>query len=104
MPPSARRTLVTGASGMLGIELVRHCLSRGDRVIATCRNPARVSALADLRANFGGLELVALDPADAASVADAIPILERISASLDLLVIAPAEAGANERTSDLERD
>jgi NAD(P)-dependent dehydrogenase (short-subunit alcohol dehydrogenase family) len=104
MPPSARRTLVTGASGAFGIELVRQCLSRGDRVIATCRNPARVSALADLRANFGGLELVALDPADASSVADAVPVLERVTSSLDLLVIAPAEPGAHERASDLERD
>jgi NAD(P)-dependent dehydrogenase (short-subunit alcohol dehydrogenase family) len=88
----------------LGIELVRQCLSRGDRVIATCRNPARIAALADLRANFGGLELVALDPADAASVADAIPILERISSAIDLLVIAPAESGAHERASDMQRD
>lgn len=104
MPPSARRTLVTGASSALGIEFVRQCLSRGDRVVATSRNPARVSALADLRAKFGGLELVALDPADAASVADAIPVLERITRSFDLLVIAPAEAGAHDRPAGLERD
>ena len=104
MPPSPRRTLVTGASTPLGIELVRHCLSGGDRVIAASRNPARVAALADLRANFGGLELLALDPADAASVADAYPVLERITSSLDLLVIAPAETGLHDRTSELERD
>lgn len=102
--PSARRTLVTGASSALGIELVRHCLSRGDRVIASSRNPARVTALTELRGKFGGLELVALDPADAASVADAIPVLERITNSLDLLVVAPAEQGAHERSADVERD
>ena len=67
---SARRTLVTGASRPLGVELVRQCLERGDRVIAAARNPARAPVLADLRAKYGGLDLVALDPADAASVAE----------------------------------
>ena len=101
---SARRTLVTGASSPLGIELVRQCLARGDRVIAASRNPARVTALTDLRGKFSGLELIGLDPADAASVADGVPVLQRITASLDLLVIAPAERGAHERAGDLERD
>ena len=53
---SPRRTLVTGASRPLGVELVRQSLIRGDRVYACCRNPARVPILADLRAEFGGLD------------------------------------------------
>ena len=99
-----RRTLVTGASRPYGVELVRQCLERGDRVIATCRNPARVPILADLRAEFRALELVALDPADAASVAAAIPVLEELTRSLDLLCLAPAEPGPHERLADAERD
>jgi hypothetical protein len=47
---SARRVLVTGATRPLGVELVRQCLDRGDRVIAAARNPAKTSVLADLRA------------------------------------------------------
>ncbi|MCA0377770.1 MAG: SDR family NAD(P)-dependent oxidoreductase [Gemmatimonadetes bacterium] len=101
---SPRRVLVTGAGRPLGVELVRQALLRGDRVIAAARNPARVPVLADLRAEFGGLELLALDPADAASVADAVPVLETLTDSLDLLVVAPAEAGAHDRASDAERD
>jgi len=104
MSSSARRTLVTGASRPLGVELVRHSLMRGDKVYAAARNPARVPVLADLRAEFSGLELLALDPADAASVADAIPVLEELTDSLDLLVIAPAEPGPNDRLVDAERD
>ncbi|MBL0940692.1 MAG: SDR family NAD(P)-dependent oxidoreductase [Gemmatimonadaceae bacterium] len=100
----ARRTLVTGASRPLGIELVRQCLIRGDTVYASCRNPARVPVLADLRAEFGGLELIALDPADPASVADAVPVLESLTDSLDLLVLAPAEDGPHERPKDQARD
>ncbi len=101
---SARRTLVTGASRPLGVELVRQCLERGDRVIAAARNPARAPVLADLRAKYGGLDLVALDPADAASVAEAMPVLEQITDSIDLLVVAPAEPGPHERLSDAARD
>ena len=104
MTPSARRTLVTGAAMPLGIELVRQCLMRGDKVYAAARKPARVPVLADLRAEFPGLELLELDPADAASVAEVIPVLEELTSSLDLLVIAPAEPGPHDRASDMARD
>jgi len=102
--PSPRRVLVVGAGKPLGVELVRQALLRGDKVYAASRNPARVPILADLRAEFSGLELLALDPADATSVADAIPVLETLTDSLDLLVIAPAEPGPNERLVDATRD
>ncbi len=101
---SARRTLVTGAGRPLGVEFVRQSLMRGDKVYAAARNPARVPILADLRAEFPGLELLALDPADAASVADAIPMLESLTSSLDLVVIAPAEPGPHDTLVDATRD
>ncbi|MEO7997174.1 MAG: SDR family NAD(P)-dependent oxidoreductase [Gemmatimonadaceae bacterium] len=101
---NSSRTLVTGASRPLGIELVRQCLERGDRVVAAARNPARVPVLADLRAKYGTLDLLALDPADAASVAEAMPILEQITESLDLLIVAPAEPGPHDKVSDATRD
>ncbi len=104
MLPPGRRTLITGASRPYGVALVRACLERGDRVIAASRNPARVPVLADLRAEFGGLDLLALDPADAASVASATPVLESLASSLDLLLIAPPEPSAHEKLADVERD
>ena len=100
----ARRTLVTGAAHPLGIELVRQCLARGDRVYAACRNPARVPQLADLRAEFGGLELLPFEPADSSSVADVVPVLESLTDSLDLVVLGPVEAGVHERVRDIARD
>ncbi|HYW31887.1 MAG TPA: SDR family NAD(P)-dependent oxidoreductase [Gemmatimonas sp.] len=103
-PRSGRRTLVTGAGRPLGVEFVRQSLLLGDTVYAAARNPARVPVLADLRAEFRGLELIALDPADAASVADAVPVLESLTGSLDRVVIAPAEPGPHERLADGERD
>lgn len=104
MLPPGRRTLITGASRPYGVAMVRACLERGDRVIAASRNPARVPVLVDLRAEFGGLDLIALDPADAASVADAVPMLEGIVPSIDLLVLAPPEPGVHEKLADVERD
>lgn len=101
---AARRTLVVAASSPLGLAFVRQALVRGDKVYAACRSPARVGALAELRGEFAGLDLVALDPADAASVADAIPVLEGLSDTIDLVVIAPAEHGPHERPSDQVRD
>lgn len=101
---SPRRTLITGAARPLGIELVRQCLMRGDTVYAAARNPARVPVLADLRAEYGGLELIALDPADPSLVADAVPVLESLTDTLDQLIIAPAEPGQHEKVADSERD
>ncbi len=101
---SPRRTLITSAARPLGVELVRQCLIRGDKVYAAARNPARVPVLADLRAEYGGLELIALDPADPSLVADAVPVLERLTDTLDQLIIAPAEPGQHEKLVDSERD
>jgi NAD(P)-dependent dehydrogenase (short-subunit alcohol dehydrogenase family) len=101
---SARRTLITGASRPLGVELVRQALMSGDRVYACCRNPARVPILADLRAEYGGLELLPLDPADSSSVADVVPVLEGLTDSLDLLVLGPAEPGPHDTLATAERD
>jgi NAD(P)-dependent dehydrogenase (short-subunit alcohol dehydrogenase family) len=63
-----------------------------------------VPILADLRAEFGGLELLPLDPADPSSVAELVPVLETLTDSLDLLVLGPAEAGAHDRLVDVARD
>ncbi|WP_396220588.1 SDR family NAD(P)-dependent oxidoreductase, partial [Gemmatimonas sp.] len=101
---AARKTLITGAARPLGVELVRQCLMRGDKVYAAARNPARVPVLADLRAEYGGLELIALDPADPSLVADAVPVLESLTDTLDQLIIAPAEPGQHEKLADSERD
>ncbi len=104
MLPPGRRTLITGAGRPYGVALVRACLDRGDRVIAASRNPARVPVLADLRAEYGGLELLALDPADAGSVAAAAPVLHGLAPSIDLLLLAPPEPSVNEKLEDVERD
>ncbi len=40
-----KRVTVTGANRGLGLEFVRQLLARGDRVVATCRNPGKATEL-----------------------------------------------------------
>jgi len=75
----AREVLLTGANRGIGLEFARQLAARGDRVVATCRNPAAASELAALD--------VQVEPLD---VTDAMGI-ERIAAlyadrALDLLI------------------
>lgn len=58
----SRHCLVTGANRGLGLEFVRQLLARGDRVIATCRHPARATALNRLAGQHPGhLHILPLD-------------------------------------------
>jgi len=60
--------LVTGANRGLGLEFARQLLQAGNRVVATCRNPARAGALNRLSAQFPGrLHVLPLDVASARS-------------------------------------
>lgn len=63
-------TLVTGSNRGLGLALVRQLLARGDRVVATCRQPGQATALNTLAAQHPGhLRVLPLDVADAHSIA-----------------------------------
>src|SRR5882672_3666468 len=51
----ARRVLVVGATGRLGVAAARALAHRGDRVILTARDPSKLEALASEIAPSGGL-------------------------------------------------
>lgn len=53
--------VVTGTNRGLGLEFVTQCLTRGDRVIATCRDVAGAAVLQRLQADNEGLEIHPLD-------------------------------------------
>ena len=93
-----QRILITGANRGLGLGFVRHCLSRGDMVLACARHPEQADALQSLQREHGDrLILIPLDVADEASIAEAHRIAGEQIDGLDLLV---NNAGINEGSRD----
>ncbi|HEX2051668.1 MAG TPA: SDR family NAD(P)-dependent oxidoreductase [Actinomycetota bacterium] len=96
-----RTSFVTGANRGLGLEIVRLLAARGP-VVAACRRPADAVALDDLGARYPGrLTKVAVDLADASSVAAAVAECDAVLDRLDILVNC---AGRNRVSPDEAHD
>ena len=95
MKTSSRQALVTGANRGIGLEFVRQLLARGDRVVATCREPGKAAVLNTLAGEHPGrLHVLPLDVAEPkahAQLARELPLVlgevgDRGEGTLDLLV------------------
>lgn len=86
----ARIALVTGANRGIGLEFVRQLLARGDRVLATCRQPDRASELNALADHAGNrlrvLSLDLTDPDTRAELVAELPLALGSATRLDLLI------------------
>lgn len=76
---TSRTWLITGASGGLGLALVRRALAGGDRVVATSRSGSL--PLTDPR-----LSVLTLDPADAEACRRVVAEAEGLDEGIDVLV------------------
>jgi NAD(P)-dependent dehydrogenase (short-subunit alcohol dehydrogenase family) len=98
---SIRRSLVTGANRGLGLEFVRQLLARGDRVVATCRQPGKATALNSLAGEHPGrLHVLPLDVADPRAIAELqreLLLLADDGDRLDLLVNGAGVLHSGER-------
>ncbi|MEV6182665.1 oxidoreductase [Streptomyces sp. NPDC052015] len=91
---------ITGASRGFGLEIARQALERGDKVVATARNPQGVP---DALSQYGDSVLaVALDVTDEAQAREAVEAAVERFGTIDILVNNAGRGvlGAVEETSD----
>lgn len=97
--------LVTGANRGLGLEFARQLLARGERVVATCRQPGRAQDLNRLAGDHPGhlvvLPLVLPEPR---SIAELARELDTLGLRIGLLVNNAGAMQGGERFGTLERD
>ena len=108
MDTPSRHVLVTGANRGLGLEFTRQLLARGDRVVATCRQPGRATALNPLAGEYPGrLHVLPLDVAEPKSHAELVrelPLVLGDDGRLDLLFNNAGVLPSGERFGRLQPD
>ncbi|MDR6990035.1 SDR family oxidoreductase [Luteimonas sp. 3794] len=101
-------TLVTGANRGLGLEFVRQLLADGVRVVATCRQPGKATALNTLAAEYPGhLKVLPLDVGDARSRDELVrewPLAAGEDARIGLLINNAGVLHSGERFGTLSAD
>ncbi len=81
------KVLITGANRGIGLEFVRQFAARGERVFATCRQPAEAIELQDLKAQNPNLvSITALDVTNPSSIVDSYNTIGTQTETLDLLI------------------
>ncbi len=111
MSPSrtALHALVTGANRGIGLAFVRQLLARGDRVIATCRQPGKATALNTLAGEYPGrLHVLPLEVGQDKSRAELARELALVwdgddGARIDLLVNNAGVLHSGERFGELSQ-
>jgi NAD(P)-dependent dehydrogenase (short-subunit alcohol dehydrogenase family) len=89
--------IVTGASRGIGLELVRQYAEAGDRVIATCRAPARADKLAALaKGSDGAIAVHALDVGEGDSIKACAKAIG--DAPIDILINNAGVVGGKSQT------
>ena len=89
--------LITGANRGLGLEFARQYAADGDRVFATCRDPAGASALADLA---GDVTVHGLDVTDFAQISGLAEALD--GEAIDILVNNAGVLSSGQRTGGID--
>ncbi len=98
----AKHCLVTGANRGIGLEFIRQLLTRGDRVIATCRHPGKATALNTLTGEYPGhLHVLPLDVASEKSRAELVHELPLVAGRVDLLINNAGVLHSGERFGQL---
>lgn len=93
----AKTVLVTGSSRGLGLEFVRQCAARGDRVIATLRDPSKTPEVGKL-----AKRVIALDVTDSKSIAALVSELK--GEAIDVLINNAGVMGEDKQLGTLSAE
>ncbi|TKS53165.1 SDR family oxidoreductase [Luteimonas yindakuii] len=108
MSTRTRICLVTGANRGIGLEFTRQLLARGDRVVATARQPGKATALNTLAGEYPGrLHVLPLDitqPRTHAELARELPLAVGDDVRIDLLINNAGVLHSGERFGALGLD
>ncbi|QCO66745.2 SDR family oxidoreductase [Luteimonas yindakuii] len=108
MSTRTRICLVTGANRGIGLEFTRQLLARGDRVVATARQPGKATALNTLAGEYPGrLHVLPLDitqPRTHAELARELPLAVGDDVRIDLLINNAGVLHSGERFGELGLD
>ncbi|MEN1925395.1 SDR family oxidoreductase [Luteimonas qiangzhengi] len=108
MQTATRQTLVTGANRGLGLEFTRQLLARGDRVVATCRQPGKATALNRLAGEHPGrlhvLPLEMAEPKSHVELVRELPLVLGKNGRLDLLLNNAGVLHSGERFGNVGAD
>lgn len=97
------QALVTGANRGIGLEFARQLLARGERVVATARQPGRALDLTRLAGEYPGrLVVLPLSLPEARSIAELVREIEGLDLSIDLLVNNAGMLVSGERFGAIE--
>ena len=95
--------LITGANRGIGLEFVNQLLARGDRIIATCRHPARAAELNTLSGRFPGhLKMLPLDIAEPHSIVELAREVGMLDLNIDVLINNAGVLTSGEVFGDVE--
>jgi NAD(P)-dependent dehydrogenase (short-subunit alcohol dehydrogenase family) len=78
------RVLISGANRGIGLAMVRRLVTRGDEVVALCRDPARATDLTNLSKSSARLTVLSVDVTDERALSEAAVSLR--GSSLDVVV------------------
>ncbi|MEO7432936.1 MAG: SDR family oxidoreductase [Dokdonella sp.] len=96
-------SLVTGANRGLGLEFVRQLLARGERVIATCRQPERAAELTRLSGDYPGhLTVMPLALPDPRAIAALMRDIEALDSPVGCLINNAGMLVPDERYGSIE--
>lgn len=100
-----KNVLVTGSNRGIGLAFVREYLKRGDRVLATCRQPDQAASLHELQAQYpDALTILRMDVTDPGQIAACQTEVARQAQPLHLLINNAGILRQAERTTEIELD